>query len=496
MKQMTVLSRWGWALLASLLVTAGAWGQATAEKSDDATGTGVVSRGQITALKDDAVVRSGEEADEVVVVLGDARIDGKVRGDVVVVFGSAEITGRVDGDLTVVMGSAKLGPNAAVDGGVHVVGGRLDADPRARIRSERVVVPVWPGTTEWRGLRNWLAHGVAWGRPMAPSVGWCWLVAGVFALVYLLIGVMLPGPLQSCFEACEERPIGSFFTGILAFILIGPVLFLLCVSVVGILAIPFLICAVIASVFFGKAAVCRYAGYRLRKQFNPDAGAAPLISLLSGLVIFCLIYLIPVLGMVFWGVTTLVGFGAAVQAAMASFRREGDRAGGGSGPTSPIPTVSLAAAAAAGPGGTGEGSSFASISLAPGVAAAPAVILAPRVGFWPRFAASLLDLLLIFWPAKFFGPSVVLVWIAYCTAMWAWKGTTVGGIVVGLKVVRLDGRPVDFGVAAVRALSAILSAMPMFIGFFWASWSAEKQSWHDKIAGTTIVRVPKGMSLI
>ena len=135
MKQMTVLSRWGWALLASLLVTAGAWGQATAEKSDDATGTGVVSRGQITALKDDAVVRSGEEADEVVVVLGDARIDGKVRGDVVVVFGSAEITGRVDGDLTVVMGSAKLGPNAAVDGGVHVVGGRLDADPRARIRS-------------------------------------------------------------------------------------------------------------------------------------------------------------------------------------------------------------------------------------------------------------------------------------------------------------------------------------------------------------------------
>jgi len=29
------------------------------------------------------------------------------------------------------------------------------------------------------------------------------------------------------------------------------------------------------------------------------------------------------------------------------------------------------------------------------------------------------------------------------------------------------------------------------LGFFWAGWSREKQSWHDKIADTIIVKLPK-----
>ena len=80
--------------------------------------------------------------------------------------------------------------------------------------------------------------------------------------------------------------------------------------------------------------------------------------------------------------------------------------------------------------------------------------------------------------------------------MWAWKGTTIGGIVMGIKVVRLNGAPVDFSVALVRSLSSFFSAVVLFLGFFWTGWDREKQSWHDKIAGTIVVRVPKGMSLI
>ena len=68
--------------------------------------------------------------------------------------------------------------------------------------------------------------------------------------------------------------------------------------------------------------------------------------------------------------------------------------------------------------------------------------------------------------------------------------------VCNLKVVRLDGRPMDVGVALVRALGSIFSFLALGIGFFWAGWSSERQSWHDKIAGTTIVKVPKGIPLI
>ena len=47
---------------------------------------------------------------------------------------------------------------------------------------------------------------------------------------------------------------------------------------------------------------------------------------------------------------------------------------------------------------------------------------------------------------------------AYFVGFYAWKGTTLGGIVLGLKVVRLDGRKMDFACALVRTLGAMFSA--------------------------------------
>ena len=93
-------------------------------------------------------------------------------------------------------------------------------------------------------------------------------------------------------------------------------------------------------------------------------------------------------------------------------------------------------------------------------------------------------------------PQGFLVALAYFAGMWAWKGTTVGGVVLGLKVVRLDGRPVTFSVALVRGLGAALSVIVMFLGFLWIAWDPDKQGWHDRIAGTVVIRLPRGSSLV
>ena len=76
------------------------------------------------------------------------------------------------------------------------------------------------------------------------------------------------------------------------------------------------------------------------------------------------------------------------------------------------------------------------------------------------------------------------------------KGTTIGGVICGLKVVRLDDQPLDWTIAVVRALTAFLSFAVGGLGFIWVAFDDEKQSWHDKVAGTTIVRVPKGTPLL
>ena len=41
-----------------------------------------------------------------------------------------------------------------------------------------------------------------------------------------------------------------------------------------------------------------------------------------------------------------------------------------------------------------------------------------------------------------------------------------------------------------------LSLAAAFLGFIWIAFDAEKQAWHDKIAGTIVVRSPRGLSLI
>ena len=86
--------------------------------------------------------------------------------------------------------------------------------------------------------------------------------------------------------------------------------------------------------------------------------------------------------------------------------------------------------------------------------------------------------------------------LAYFAGMWTWKGTTVGGIVLCLKVARLDGRPLTFVVALVRALAAAFSVIVLFLGFLWIAWDADKQGWHDRIAGTVVLRLPRGTPLV
>jgi uncharacterized RDD family membrane protein YckC len=80
--------------------------------------------------------------------------------------------------------------------------------------------------------------------------------------------------------------------------------------------------------------------------------------------------------------------------------------------------------------------------------------------------------------------------------MWKLRGTTIGGIVCNLQVARLDGRPLDWATSIVRALGCLLSMIAAGLGFFWIAFDPEKQAWHDKIAGTVVVRAPAGRSLV
>ena len=94
------------------------------------------------------------------------------------------------------------------------------------------------------------------------------------------------------------------------------------------------------------------------------------------------------------------------------------------------------------------------------------------------------------------GPLFLVVAVAYFAGMWTWRGTTIGGIVLKLKVVRTDGQPITVVVAVVRGLAAAFSVVIFFLGFLWIAWDKDKQGWHDKIAGTAVIRLPHSTPLV
>lgn len=85
---------------------------------------------------------------------------------------------------------------------------------------------------------------------------------------------------------------------------------------------------------------------------------------------------------------------------------------------------------------------------------------------------------------------------AYCTILLGENGQTLGKRLFGIRVVRSGGGPVTYTRAFWRTLLYALSWQPLFLGlgFLWALWDRRKQTWHDKIVDTVVIRRPRAKS--
>ncbi|HVF74128.1 MAG TPA: RDD family protein [Acidimicrobiales bacterium] len=69
-------------------------------------------------------------------------------------------------------------------------------------------------------------------------------------------------------------------------------------------------------------------------------------------------------------------------------------------------------------------------------------------------------------------------------------GQTLGKRVMGIRVVDFNtGGPIDMSRAVVRNLVRIVSGLACFLGYIWAFFNKEKQTWHDMAAQTVVVPV-------
>ena len=131
-------------------------------------------------------------------------------------------------------------------------------------------------------------------------------------------------------------------------------------------------------------------------------------------------------------------------------------------------------------------------------------------GFWKRFAALILDTIILIIPtfiiglifgialsatnvgeegieglANVFG--LFLGWLYNSIMDSSSQQGTLGKMALGIKVTDLNGNRIGFGKATGRYFGKILSAITLCIGYMMAGFTEKKQGLHDMMAGCLVV---------
>ncbi|MGI9282035.1 MAG: RDD family protein [Endozoicomonas sp.] len=135
-------------------------------------------------------------------------------------------------------------------------------------------------------------------------------------------------------------------------------------------------------------------------------------------------------------------------------------------------------------------------------------------GFLDRFWATLIDTLILMaitlpltmiiygnqltieGSRQLLGPGDIIInWLFPALAVilfWHYKSATPGKMLITMKVVdEKTGLAPKLSQSVIRYLAYFVSILPLFLGFFWIVVDKKKQGWHDKIAGTVVVRLRK-----
>jgi uncharacterized RDD family membrane protein YckC len=478
------------------------------------------------------------EAADVVSVFGNTRVTGPVHDNAVAVLGNVYIDSKVEGDVVAVLGNVTLGPNADIGGDVVAVLGTMQRDPAAITHgSVQRILNFDAGVGGFDWLNTWITHCLLYARPLAlvSGLGWAWTLALGLLAFYACLALLFRSGVEQCVHTLETEPGHTALAGLIGILLTPVLLVLLCVTVIGIAAVPFVVGALFCMSLFGKAVMLAWLGGRVTGR-RPGPASHPAVAILIGGALVLLLYVVPVVGFLVYKLLGFFGFGAVVYTLV--LRARARRAFNGASPPAAgaraadlrdtaTASATTASATMAGAGWTASAAPAAAGAAAPGAAAAPESSAAaggpvppastpppsaphlpvpphitaamPRAGFWIRMAALLLDVLLVGFVMALLHPLGhfhILILAIYGAVMWKLRGTTVGGIVCDLHVVRLDGRPVDWETAIVRALGCFLSLFVVFLGFIWIAFDANGQAWHDKIAGTVVVRAKRGAPLV
>jgi hypothetical protein len=195
-----------------------------------------------------------------IVLIGHGRIisEDEIVNDVVIIGADLIVNGTVKGNAVCVGGNLTVGPMAVVNGDVANIGGQLTIDPLAKTNGEVVNIG---GVFPFSLFKGKKGSFKAFFKILPLTID------SIFFIFILFFGLFMTAFMQRQFDHIEGYLSNEFprcaLLGIACMIGLPILIFFLIIIMVGILAVPFLVLAIIVSCMMGVVVFGRVLGRKL-----------------------------------------------------------------------------------------------------------------------------------------------------------------------------------------------------------------------------------------
>jgi len=240
----------------------------------------------------DITVNSNEDfAGDVIAILGNVTVDGRVSGDVIAILGNVKINGEVMGNVTAIGGSIIRGEVSKVYGSSTEIGtfrGLIDGIKRYNL-------PLEPGLF-YRNIRYSLFKVMSFLGRLAFGI---------------LVILLFPNAINRASNMVEREIGKKILLGLAILLLLPAAVLLMLITLIGIPLIPIFLILVYAAVFFGYLCICIFIGRKLSERMirKPEL----LLDFVLGALILWLLQWVPFIGSLISLAVLIISIGIAAE---------------------------------------------------------------------------------------------------------------------------------------------------------------------------------------
>jgi hypothetical protein len=254
---------------------------------------------RILKIVNDYELAADEALTTLIMIAGDARLQGSVTGNVLVLGGGVELTqgAQVNGTLQVIGGQ---------------VSGSIEGVANLQVSNDWEIVPA--------AVKLVMHPYIFWKiTDKQANLQWTLIKSGIFLLMYLLVLAVLPKPINAISGLLARRPIGSLLFGILMLPVIPLILTLLTVSIVG---VPFML---LGLALLAPLAVCGKTAIFLTLGSTLFSGRLKPLGVIFGYILYFMATALPYIDWVTFLLVNTISIGLCLLSGISTMLLEDRR---------------------------------------------------------------------------------------------------------------------------------------------------------------------------